>query len=238
MRLVPVAVALVLLLGVVVAGAVWALGRAARTEPTAPVGGEPVRLEVVERASEPAPAPAGPGRREAMRAAWPEAALVSCPLEGRLRFSVMPLHVRLDQPGEPAPFDFAVVDDALLLAVPPGAGAANLVTGDGAGLGRLGWDEVGAGGATSCTTFRWREGPLRVPGEVRGEVAAGTTVRACGEAGTLVPVDTNRAFTLVLERSATPCRIRLEAGGRVGPWGEVRADRLDGTVRVDPLPGR
>lgn len=236
MRFLPVALALATPL--VVGAAVWGLGRAAGDAEPPPAPSSGPRFEVVDPPPAEAPAPVAPGRLAALRAAWPDAGIVRCPLEGRLRFSVMPLHVLLDQPGEPPPFDYAVVDDTLVLAVPPGAGAANLVTGDGAGLGRLGWTGVEAGKEASCATFRWSEGPLKVPGEVRGAVQGGSAVRACGEGGTLFPVDERGRFTLVLTRSAEPCRLRLERAGRAGPWGEVRADRLDGTMRLDPLPGR
>lgn len=206
--------------------------------PPAPVPpADPGRIEAVD----PAPtAPAAPSARdhaarvaETLRA-WPEAAVVSCPLEGRLRFAVMPLHVHLDTPGDRAPFDYAVVEDTLVLAVPPGTGAANLSTGDAAGLGRLSWPALDAGEAGRCSAFRWTQGPLEVPGLVRGRVPRGAVVRACDAQGGVVPVQKNGGFTLVLSRSAAICRVRLEADGHVGPWQEVRADRLDGTVWLDP----
>jgi hypothetical protein len=192
--------------------------------------------EVVERAPATAPASATndlDSRVVAALRAHPDAAVVTCPLAGRLRFAVMPLHVHLDRPGDPPPLDYAVVEDTLLLTVPPGGGGANLRTGDDAGLGRLGWPEVDAGHVVACAGFTWTQGPLRVPGLVRGARPDALVVRACGEDGATFPVGRDGGFTLVLARSAEVCRLRLEAGSRRGPWREVRADRLDGTVWLD-----
>ncbi len=194
------------------------------------------RTEHVERAPVVVVAPASHDRAtriaETLRA-YPGRAVVSCPLKGRLRFSVMPLHVHLDTPGDPAPADYAVVEDALVVTIPPGRGAVNLSTGDGAGIGRFAWPEVAAGQMVECTSFRWTEGPLVVPGLVRGAPERGASVRACGEDGKLTPVSPAGSFSLSLTRSEAICRVRVEAGARVGAWKEVRADRLDGTIWLD-----
>lgn len=231
MRVVPAV--LLLVPPALVLGALVLVGRPAEVSaPTPPQ----VRMESVELPAAPTAAPAAKDLdarvAETLRA-WPDRAVVTCPLEGRLRFAVMPLHVHLGTPGDPAPSDYAVVQDHLVLAVPPGSGAVNLSTGDGAGLGRLGWGEVGPGEATVCTGFRWTQGPLVVPGLVRGKVPDGAVVRACGEAGRLTPVQKNGSFSLSLERSAAICTVRLEIGARAGRWQEVRADRLDGTIWLD-----
>lgn len=236
MRAFPAAV-VVLLPGMLLAGLYgWFRDGAVGPPPGEPPE-DPGRIELVPAVS-PA-SPAAPSARtradrvaETLRA-HPDAAVVTCRLDGALKFAVMPLHVHLDRPGEPPPFDYAVVEDTLVVAVPPGSGGINLGTGDGAGFGRFGWPDVAPGGVVDCGKFVWTQGRLTVPGRVRGAHEVDLQVRACGAGGGTFSVGRDGSFTLSIDRSAEFCPVRLESRGRTGPWKEIRADRLDGTVWLD-----